>query len=335
MPPTRRSVGLVGLLLVLVSWLVRLRKGGTRPALETATTSATVAFPELPPDGTGVVLVANTNAGDRLGVEPALRLRTELPGIEIIEAADGEDLRHLLRRAASRARVLGIVGGDGSVGAAADAARRADLPLLIAAAGTLNHLARDLGIEEVEATIRAVRQGHGVRMDLGEIDGRAFVNAASVGLYPHLVASRERLEQRLGKWPAALLGLLDILLRQRSVPLEIDGRRRQVWLLFFGNGRYRRGGLAPTRRACLDDGALDVRLVHAELPWARTRLVASVLTGRLGRCRSYEAWSAPEVHVRSPGGPVTLARDGEVWQGPDEFRVVNHPGALTVLRPLA
>lgn len=335
MAAASRWTPIVVLLAALISGLVTRRWARSRHVGGEATTSTTVSLPDLADDGTGVVLVANANAGNRLGPEPEELLRRELPGIEILEAEAGEDLPHLLRRAASRARVLGVVGGDGSVGAAAEVAHEADIPLLITAAGTLNHLAKDLGIEAVDATVRAVREAQAVRIDLGEIDGRVFVNAASVGLYPHLVASRERLEERLGKWPAALLGILDILLRQRPVPLEIDGRRRLVWLLFLGNGRYRRGGLAPTRRACLDDGLLDVRLVHAEVAWARTRLLASVLSGRLGRCRSYEAWSARDVHVLSPAGPVILARDGEVWMGPGEFRAVTHPRALTVLRPRA
>jgi diacylglycerol kinase family enzyme len=320
-------VGLLTGLLVGRQWSATARRSFPVAA------SRTVSLDGLPPDGTGVVLVANANAGNRLGPEPAEQLRAQLPGIEILEAEEGEDLLRLLRRAAARARVLGVVGGDGSVSAAADVARDADLPLLIAPAGTLNHLARDLGMEEVEGAVHAVRQAEAVRMDLGEIDGRTFVNAASVGLYPHLVASRERLEERIGKWPAALWGTLVILVRERPVTVEIDGRRRLAWLLFFGNGRYRRGGLAPTRRARLDDGVLDVRLVHAEVPWARTRLVASVLTGRLGRCRSYEARTARSVRIRTPDGPATLAHDGEVWEGSPAFEVRIRPRALTVLRP--
>jgi diacylglycerol kinase family enzyme/membrane-associated phospholipid phosphatase len=285
------------------------------------------------PDGAGLVVVANTGAGNALGPEPAERLRSLLPAAVIMETEAGEDLRTALRRAADRGKVLGVAGGDGSANAAASVAAERGMPLALVPAGTLNHLATDLGVEEVAATVRAIREGRTIAMDLGEIDGLPFVNAASVGVYPHLVADREALEDRIGKWPAAGWCLLRLLVTGRPFELEIDGQPRLVWLLFFGNGRYLGGGLAPTRRARLDGGELDIRLVHAEGPWARSRLFISLLTGRLGRSGVYERWTAEEVEIRSLQGPLQLARDGESWQGPSRFTVRQRRRALLVLQP--
>jgi diacylglycerol kinase family enzyme/membrane-associated phospholipid phosphatase len=289
--------------------------------------------PRAAPDGRGLVVVANADAGNALGPEPADQLRSLLPGAEIMETEPDEDLLAALRRAAERAEVLGVAGGDGSANAAATVAAARGLPLALVPAGTLNHLATDLGVEEVAASARAVQEGRTIAMDLGEIDGHPFVNAASVGVYPHLVADREDLEGLIGKWPAAAWCMLRLLVTGRPYELEIDGHPRTVWLLFFGNGRYLRGGVAPTRRARLDDGDLDVRLVHAERPLARTRLVLSLVTGRLGRSKVYERWTAHEVRIRSRQGPLRLARDGESWQGPEELVVRKRPRALQVLQP--
>ncbi len=294
---------------------------------------ATDAEPLAEPDGSGIVLVANAGSGTALGERPEQQLREALPGMRTIEAHSGEQLPELLARAAGDARVLGIAGGDGSAGAAAAAAHEAGIPLLIVAAGTLNHLATDLGVDEVEASIRAIKERRAIAMDLGDIDGRPFVNAASVGLYPHLVADREKLEGRIGKWPAALWCLLRLLITGRPTEVEVDGRLRRVWLLFFGNGIYRNEGLAPHRRTGLDNGKLDVRLVDAEVAWARTRLVASVLSGRLGQCRAYERWTAEQVEIRSLEGPLRIAQDGETWTGPEEFAVRTRPRALVVMQP--
>jgi hypothetical protein len=73
--------------------------------------------------------------------------------------------------------------------------------------------------------------------------------------------------------------------------------------------------------------------VHAERPLARTRLVVSLVTGRLGRSKVYERWTTDEVRIRSRQGPLRLARDGESWQGPDELVVRKRPRALRVLQP--
>jgi diacylglycerol kinase family enzyme/membrane-associated phospholipid phosphatase len=291
------------------------------------------APPRVGTDGSGLVLVANAGAGTRLGPGPAEHVRTSLPSFRLFEAEEGEHLPALLRRAAADARVLGVAGGDGSASTAARVAIEHDLPLAVVPAGTLNHLAKDLGVESVDATVRAVHEQRTIRMDVAEIDGRIFVNAASVGAYPHLVAERERLERRIGKWPAALWCTLVILVGGRPVELDLDGVPRRLWLLTFGNCTFRADGIAPHGRDRVDDGLLDVRIVDAEVPWARTRVLASVLTGRRGRCAAYERWTATEVEVASREGPLRLATDGETWMGSEAFQVTKQPRALTVLQP--
>lgn len=317
---------------------VAMARATTRPWPLASGDPATAAPPEQPPelpdrDGTGLVLVANAGAGNALAPEDAGELRRSLPGIRIVTAEEGEALPATLHRAASQARALGVAGGNGTASAGAAAAHEAGIPLVVVPAGTLNHLAHDLGVEELDATIAAVRADRAIRMDLGEIAGETFVNAASIGAYPHLVATRERIEQYLGKWPATLWSTLRIMLGGQPTDVEIDGQRRRVWLLFVGNGRYIAEGIAPARRDRLDDGLLDVRLVDAEQPWARTRVVLSILTGRLGRSGPYERWTAEEVHIRSRQGPLLLATDGETWDGPEEFTVRKRRRAVMVLQP--
>jgi diacylglycerol kinase family enzyme/membrane-associated phospholipid phosphatase len=291
---------------------------------------------ELPsPDGEGLVVVANAGAGSRLGPAPAAPREAELPAMRLREAEVGEELPALLERAADDALVLGVAGGDGSASAAAGVAVRRGLTLAVIPAGTLNHLARDLGVDAVPATCEALHQQRAIAMDVGVIDGRTFVNAASIGAYPHLVADREKLEDRIGKWPAALWCTLRILVSGAPTELELDGQRRRIWLLTFGNCRFRADGIAPHGRDRLDDGLLDVRVVDADVPWARVRVLLSVLTGRRGRCGAYERFTAEQVDIVSLQGPLRLATDGETWEGSSRFIVRKRPRALAVLQPAA
>jgi diacylglycerol kinase family enzyme/membrane-associated phospholipid phosphatase len=300
---------------------------------DTPAAGEAVAGLDLPaPDGEGLVIVANSGAGTALGPEPADRLRRELPGARIITADEGEDLVAVLRRAAAQGRAIGAAGGDGSASAAAGVAAQAGLPLVVVPAGTLNHLATDLGIDDLSATVRAIGEGRAIAMDVAEIAGRTFVNAASVGAYPHLVQARERLEERVGKWPAVLWCGLRILANHPPHELEIDGRRRRVWLVFIGNCAFRAPGIAPHRRDRVDDGLLDLRIVTAERSRARLRLLGSLLTGRLGTCSVYERHLAREVRIRGDR-PLQLAADGETWEGPEEIVVRKSPTPLLVLQP--
>ena len=113
-----------------------------------------------------------------------------------------------------------------------------------------------------------------------------------------LVRTRERLEKRIGKWPAAAVALVKVLRSCPPLALEVDGLTRRAWMVFFGNCRYHPSGFAPSWRGRLDDQLLDVRLVDADVPHAKLRLVLALLTGTLGHCRAYEHWTAEQVTVR-------------------------------------
>ena len=61
-----------------------------------------------------------------------------------------------------------------------------------------------------------------------------------------------------------------------------------------------------------------MRLIDADKPLSRLRLVAAVLTGRLGKSRVYEQRLVGTLPVRTRQGALRIARDGEVGEGPGE-----------------
>jgi undecaprenyl-diphosphatase len=282
------------------------------------------------PTGDGLSIVVNASAGPALGRDPASQLRDGLPDAEVIEVDDPDELDDALEQAAANGRALGIAGGDGSVNAAAAVADAAGKPLLVVPAGTLNHLARDLGLGSVQDAVDAVQTGSAAAVDLATIDGRPFLNTASFGSYVELVDAREHLQKIIGKWPAVVVALVRVLRNSSPCEVEIDGERKRVWMSFVGNCRYHPSGFAPSWRERLDDGQLDVRMVEGDAPFSRLRLVVAVLTGRLGRCRVYSQRLAREVHVRSLNGPMRLARDGETFDGSAEFVIAKDGRSLPV-----
>jgi undecaprenyl-diphosphatase len=283
------------------------------------------------PDGAGLRVAVNPSSGPAWTSAPTDALRAGLPSAEVVELSAGDDLDAVLGGDGPVA--LGIAGGDGTVSAAARLAADRDLPLVVVPAGTLNHLARDLGLDDVDDAVAAVRSGTVTHMDLGTVADRTFVNTLAFGGYPELVDARERLERRLGKWPALVVALVRELPRLEPLRLELDGRPTRVWLAWIGNGRYDPSGFAPAWRPRLDDGWLDVRLVDGSRRWSRARLVAHVLTGRLPSCPVYEQRLARSVRIRSLDGPLRLAVDGETFDAPAEVEVAKLPRALTVAVP--
>jgi undecaprenyl-diphosphatase len=295
----------------------------------------TPASTEPAPEGRGVLIAVNASAGpdNAPACDAADEIRNVLPAADVVPLDDPEQLVKTLTEAHDAA-VLGVRGGDGSVNAAAEVAYEAGKPLVVVPGGTLNHLARDLGIAGLADVVRGVEAGCTVDMDVAEIDGKPFLNTASFGSYADLVDARERLEDRYGKWPALVVALTTVLRRGCPVEVEIDGTRRSVWAIFVGNCRYEPAGFAPAYRPDVSDGLLDVRVIDAAHPFTAARLILAVLTGTLARSRVYEQRFAREVHVRSDE-PLRLARDGETFDGSPEFVIRKRPRRLRVFVPPA
>ena len=326
--PKSVSVGLAAGLLTRRVWPVAPRTAADiRPALRA------LDGREPSEDGAGLTFVVNSAAGPAYRRNPIDEVREAFPAAEVLEVGESLDMACALKRAAASSLAIGVAGGDGSISAAAAVAHVVDKPLVVVPAGTLNHLARDLGVTGVEDAAAAVQAGRTVAVDVGSIDGKTFLNTASFGAYTELVDARERLEGTLGKWPALVVALVQVLRRSTPVRVELDGHERLLWMTFVGNCHYRPSGFAPSWRERLDDGQLDVRLVDADQRFARLRLLLAVLTGRLGRCRVYEAFTTTSLKVRSLDGPLRLARDGETFDGSDSFEICKEDRPLAVYVP--
>ena len=288
------------------------------------------------PAGEGLVLLVNTSAGTASS-RLASWLAAELPKATVIETDAGQDFAAQLRLAAAGARILGVAGGDGTVRTGAAIALETGLPLLVIPAGTFNHFAADLGLRSARDAVAALRAGEAVLVDVGIAAGRPFVNTSSTGVYVDLVHARQELEgllgrRGLGRRLAEVVGLIQVLRRSRPHELILDGRRLQLWMYFAGNCRYEPQGMAPAYRPDLSDGCLDVRIVKAGR-LARSRLVAAVLTGTLGRCRVYHSWRAGSADVRPAGGqPIFLSVDGELATAESGFTQGKHRQRLIVYR---
>jgi len=326
---------LAGVALGAASAVVVRRVWPTRPSTPAAAQAAHGEAPALP-DGDGLVVVLNAGAESTSNVADSVRrsITEALPRAEIVSCDDPDELPQTLEAAAGRARVLGIAGGDGSVSCAAGIALDADIPLAVLPAGTLNHFAAELGVDSVDDALAAVRSGRAVEVSIAMAgEDLPFLNTFSLGLYPELVRRREKRERLLGKWPALAVALVEVLGRAEPTAVEIDDQRRLVWLVFGGNGRYHPAGFAPSWRERLDEDVVDVRIVDADQPWGRTRLVLAVLTGRLGRCRVYEERVVRRMQIRFLDDDPQLARDGETQDAPREIVLQPAKRRLVVYRP--
>jgi diacylglycerol kinase family enzyme/membrane-associated phospholipid phosphatase len=291
------------------------------------------------PDGESLIVVINPRSGV-LPADPTGEIGQLLPAARTLDmaATAGDVARQLDAAIGGETRAVGVAGGDGSVAAVAAVAAERGLPLAVLPTGTLNHFARDVGVESPAAAAAALATGSAVAVDLAAVtvDGaerRALVNTASLGGYPDLVRLRERWRRRIGKWPAAALALVKVMAAAKPLILDVDARPVAAWLLFVGNGPYEPRGMAPAWRPALDSGLLDIRYIRADVPLSRTRFVLAALTGTLRRSLVYVQRESPELRVGVHGPPVALATDGEVGMRGNTFEFTICPTRLVVYRP--
>ena len=137
-------------------------------------------------------------------------------------------------------RVL-VAGGDGSLASAATSLAGTGAELAILPCGTLNHLAKDVGIPlDLEAAARVARDGDTIPIDAATVNDRLFLNTSSVGAYVTFVRARERLEKRFGYHIASFIAGVRLLfaLPTFRVKLQVEGIAREYLtpLVFIGVG---------------------------------------------------------------------------------------------------
>ncbi|GLZ37302.1 bifunctional phosphatase PAP2/diacylglycerol kinase family protein [Actinokineospora sp. NBRC 105648] len=308
-----------------------------------AHTALVAELPELV-EGEGLLVLVNPHSGVA-GEDPSGDIKQRWPRATVVYPEPGTDLVEQLSTELGASpgdiKAVGVAGGDGTVAAVASVAAEFQLPLVLIPAGTLNHFARDVGVESTEESVDAVREGTGVCIDLAGVritdnsgtTHRWFVNTASLGGYPEMVRLRERLEARnWPKWPAGALALIRQLRRAQPIRISLNGKPHLVWMLFVGNGSYDPKGFAPTRRPALDSGMLDVRYLRADVPYSRARFVLGTLTRTLSTSHVYRQLDVASLDVRVLDGHRRVATDGEVGPLGNRFEFRSQPGALSIYR---
>ncbi len=310
------------------------------------TSRTTVRTAELP-DGQGLCIAVNTLGGSYAD-ETVAALQKIFPKAYITEIGQDETVAAGIARVATQPGIaaLGVWGGDGTVGAAAAAAVERSLPLLVLPGGTLNHFARDAGTPDLGAAVQAASNGEAAVADVGHAvveRGLAdnperleliMLNTASIGLYPNLVRRREQLQPALGKPLAGIMAMFRTFAAGTPTALVVNGVRHRLWILYIGRGRYYPRDHAPLVRPVLSDGILDLRMITADEPFARVRLLWAVLTGTVASSGITHLSETDRIMVEPGDGTMVLAVDGEVMPGVRSVDFTVRRGALTYYSPL-
>lgn len=294
-------------------------------------------------------VVVNARAGTVLAARAA-RFRQDLAAafaahnvVAHVEAAPPRGLAAALARAVdARPDMVLLGGGDGTISGLLPILAASPVPAGVLPLGTLNLLARDLGLGgDPLADAAALAAGAPRRIDLAEINGRLFHSNAGLGLFTMMARQREQSRRRL---PSArrigfAFAALRTILRARpvTVEIELDGRRQVVEAdaVLVTNNCFEG---TPWLRASLTEGVLEVHLLQAGGLAARLRAALAMLRGSwrsLPRLTSLRTTQVTlQVHRRRRR-TSRVAIDGELQRMDNHLELRARPGALTLLAPSA
>jgi diacylglycerol kinase family enzyme len=290
-----------------------------------------------------VAILLNAKAGSLINAQCEERAQEILAACQAanVEATthlcDPAQLTTTARRLARDGDVDAVVaaGGDGTVSAVAAGLVGTEVALGVIPLGTLNHFSKDLGIKDLESAIAAIASGATKRIDVGEVNGRTFINNSSIGLYPEMVVKRDDHQKNNGhgKWVAMARAAWHTLLRFPLLHVAIalagsvfSARTPFVWI---GNNEYALGMRELGSRTRLDGGQLSVYTIRSASRWKMFVAMVKALFRRSDPELETQLVDRADIVTRKRRLKVAL--DGEVVRMASPLTYRSRPGALVVL----
>ena len=283
------------------------------------------------------------------GAHPGPELRERLYQIisengvrpRILLASSGAEIPELARRAVKEnSEVIVAGGGDGTVNAVANELMGSSSILGVLPLGTLNHFAKDLHIpQDLEGAARNLFTGRAVPVDVGEVNGRIFLNNSSLGIYPRIVRHREE-QQKKGrhKWLAFVQACFSVL-RHYSllrVRLHVDGKEllRKTPIVFIGNNKYEIEGMKIGARKRIDAGELFLLVANRAGRRDLVRMAFLAFLGRLQKAGDLDVLMTKQFSIEKRRHQANVSTDGEVSRMNAPLKYLIRPGALRVIVPV-
>jgi diacylglycerol kinase (ATP) len=288
-------------------------------------------------------VIRNPRAGEKKGIAPkaitpdqlvALLERHGL-GSDVVETLDKEAARREARRAVrDGVDVVIAAGGDGTIGAVASGLLGTDVALGVLPMGTVMNIARMLGVpRDLEAAATALGTGERRRVDVGEVAGRPFYEAASVGMNAAMFREANQFEK--GDW-LAILRTIWVALRYRParMHIDLDGAQRvrtRALMVVMALGPYIGAGMTVAPEARLADGKFEVRVFRGFSKLELLRHLAGIAFGRYRYAPHVSTYRAATVRVTSHHPLPCRADSLDLGTTPLEISV--RPNVLCVIVP--
>jgi YegS/Rv2252/BmrU family lipid kinase len=254
----------------------------------------------------------------------------------IVETKQEDELEQILRHQGPINDRIVIGGGDGTLSKALPLLLELNKPAAVLPLGTANDFARTLGLPtNTREAAQVAMEGREHRIDVGLVNGRPYLNVASVGVASQAIKSQSKELKRKWRVLAYPISLLRAAAKLRPifVELDIDEETRwsaPVYQVSIANGRYHGGCLTAAEEAAIDDGKLHIYVVYPGSFW---QLFACLTHLRFGLLKPtvLGRHTARNVTLRTGKSRAVNADGRIVTETPAKFALL--PRSLTVMVP--
>ncbi|GAA1500927.1 diacylglycerol kinase family protein [Dactylosporangium maewongense] len=233
-----------------------------------------------------------------------------------------------------------VAGGDGTVRAVAERMLGGDVPLGVLPAGTMNVLARDLGVpDDLDRAVGALLAAPVRRIDVATVNGVPFLCSSTLAMMPHLGRLREHARGRRGAGTVRLLGRGWRLLRRYPrlrLTIDVDGRvyEARTRAVVVSCNPLDAGPAPMPGRQRLDAGTLAVYVTDDRTGWDLLRVAGKLVRGTWQRDPGVHTYIGETVRVKTPAlAMMSVMSDGEIAQLTVPLHYELRRRALAVLAP--
>jgi diacylglycerol kinase family enzyme len=288
------------------------------------------------------ILFLNPRAGTfSTSDESSLRTLAEESGLRVLDVRPELDVRKVVRETlAAGMRAFVVAGGDGSVHHVAQALVNTEGVLGVVPVGSVNHLARDLGVPlgDWQAALEIALKGTIRQIDVGRVNGQYFINSVMFGLYPSVSEYRERFRSINSRW-AAYVKAARLALRHFphvTLVLEHDGRvetlRTQMFVVAVNAYDLSTVGMVAPKTT-LHDGRLSMYSLSFMNRPQFIRAAAKYFRGKIGDVPGFRAIRTAQLRIDTGRGRLRVSLDGELIDMQTPLQIAAVPSSLLVRAP--
>jgi diacylglycerol kinase family enzyme len=289
------------------------------------------------------ILFLNPRAGTFTAADESdLRTAAAEAGLRVVDVEPGVNVRTVVRESlAAGLKSYVVAGGDGSVHHVVQALVGTEGVLGVLPIGSLNHLARDLGIPlgDWRAALEIAVRGEVRQIDVGRINGQYFLNSVMLGIYPTVSEFRERFRSMHSRW-RAYVKAGRLALRQFphvSLVVELDGRvetfRTQMFVVAVNSYDLNTSGLVAPKLT-FNDGRVTIYSLSFMSRTQFVRAAAKYLRGKIVDVPGFRRVRTQKLSVDTARRRIRVSVDGELIEMDTPLQIACVPTSLLVRAPL-